>query len=30
MLEIAVIDHIIIGGDDYFSFSESGLITVNC
>jgi DNA repair protein RadC len=29
MLEIAVIDHIIIGGDDYFSFSESGLITAN-
>lgn len=26
MLEINVIDHIIIGGDDYFSFSESGLI----
>jgi DNA repair protein RadC len=26
MLEIKVMDHIIIGGDDYFSFSESGLI----
>jgi DNA repair protein RadC len=26
MLEIKVIDHIIIGGDGYFSFSESGMI----
>jgi DNA repair protein RadC len=26
MLEIKVVDHIIIGGDDYFCFSESGLI----
>jgi DNA repair protein RadC len=26
MLDIAVIDHLIIGGDDFFSFSEQGLV----
>ena len=27
LLGISVLDHIIIGGDDYFSFADSGMMT---